>query len=135
MKHERHLKKVYQDKFGNIGNCQSATIATILELKLEDVPWFAEVNLNDSLTDDEKSSKFWDDIDNFLALHNYEINTVDYTEELSKSLKGYYLVAGKTDRGFMHSVVYKDHKLYHDPHPDGNGVIPEYIDIITPINN
>jgi len=37
--------------------------------------------------------------------------------------RGYSLVSGKSPRGdFAHVVIYKNGKLFHDPHPSGTGV-------------
>lgn len=33
------------------------------------------------------------------------------------------LVAGKSPRGVMHQVVYRDGRLWHDPHPSRDGVL------------
>lgn len=47
-----------------------------------------------------------------------------------------YIVAGDGGRGLRHSVVHKGGKLYHDPHPDGEGLVskPDWYWIIFQID-
>lgn len=35
---------------------------------------------------------------------------------------GLFIVAGKSRRGHSHAVLYRDGKLWHDPHPEGGGI-------------
>lgn len=37
----------------------------------------------------------------------------------------FYCVTGKTIRGTTHICIYRNGKLYHDPHPSGEGLITE----------
>jgi hypothetical protein len=37
----------------------------------------------------------------------------------------YYMVAGTSSRGTMHVCIYKNGELWHDPHPDQDGLLAE----------
>ncbi len=37
----------------------------------------------------------------------------------------FYLVAGKSPRGISHICIYQNGNLYHDPHPENNGLQSE----------
>ena len=50
-------------------------------------------------------------------------------------IEGYFLVGGKSPRGYSHSVIYTKYGLAHDPHPEGGGVIPESVSLIYPMFN
>jgi hypothetical protein len=104
------------------GNCLTACVASIFDLPIEKVPYFAEFE------DD------WQiELINFVEKLGYyfagtsspgqkglkQLNDPKY----NKGVNGYIIVTGKSPRGdFLHSVVYKDGKLAHDPHPDNTGI-------------
>lgn len=135
------MKKVYQTKFGKRGNCQSATLATLLGLEIDEVPYFFDGIDSESMSEAESDRKFVDNINDFLRGHGYQLIMLgqnephtEWVEEISNELKGVkLLVGGVSPRGSMHSVIYLDGKLWHDPHPDGQGVVPYSISFICPI--
>lgn len=135
------MKKVYQTKFGKLGNCQSATLATLLGLEIDEVPYFFEGIDLENMTELESSRMFVDNINDFLRTKGYQLIMlgqdsphVEWVEEISRELKGVkLLVGGMSSRGFMHSVIYMDGKLWHDPNPGGLGVVPYSISFICPI--
>lgn len=103
------------------GNCLQACIASIFELPLDDVPHFVEFK-----------SQWYDKFNAFLAEHDlwpielscdHHLPTDSYFKDA-----GYYLAGGKSPRGIMHSVVYHNGELAHDPHPKGGGLV-EFVDI------
>jgi hypothetical protein len=116
---ETVLIPVMQTRFGNEeGNCFAASIASILEMKLEDIP-----ELHSGI------NKHWFPILwDFLIKHKYTFYGTLHKEEdilaYDKGVKGYYLVSGDSPRGCArgHAVVYYKGKLAHDPYPNGNGV-------------
>ena len=128
------MEKISQDRFGEEGNCLSAVMATLFEVKLEDVPFFHKgcyLNPNDSERITNINNKiFWENFEKYLDGLGYAYAYYDYTIEMARSLKGVYLVGGMSPRGYQHAVLYKSNKLWHDPHPDGGGVIPDHIFII-----
>lgn len=135
------MKKVYQTIYGKEGNCQSATLATLLGLEIEEVPYFFEGIDTKSMPEAESDRMFVDNVNNFLRTKGYQLimlgqNTphTEWVEEISRELKGVkLLVGGISPRGNMHSVIYMDGELWHDPHPDGVGVIPYSISFMCPI--
>ena len=131
--------KIFQDKFGLGGNCQSAVLASLLELPIDSVPWFSH-DLGDdcTLSMENRAEIFYERIDVFLEKYGYELNwyipTDDFNEFLKKECNGIpYQVCGKSPRGYNHVVIYLDGEMVHDPHPEGGGVIMEHIGLINKI--
>ena len=127
------MKKIMQTKFGLGGNCQSATIATLLKKNIEEVPCFNDGIDLENLSKDEAGAIYQQNTRKWLQSVGYDILCFTDVDFFLNYLKGYYLVAGQSPRGYCHSVIYKDGALWHDPHPEGGGVIPEFIDVIYPI--
>jgi len=103
------------------GNCMQAAVASLFGLPLSDVPNFAEAG-------DRKAH---------LALLNFaQSYRFDLTYEASaKSREGLYLACGPTERGTSHMVVYRDGKLWHDPHPSRAGLTSvEFVYIVEPLD-
>lgn len=109
---------VMQTTFGKgTGNCFAACIASILDISLDEVPFFMDHG-------DNWYTQFvnWAYDRGLIA----ECVNSDYSgfEEILESLE-YSIVTGKSPRGggMYHSVVFKGNKLAHDPHPEGTGVL------------
>jgi hypothetical protein len=105
------------------GNCWQTAIASVLDLPLDDVPHFVDI-------DERGGENWWYFTCNWLWYRGYEIQRLSrhiYTNE-------YYFVSGKSPRGdFYHVVIYQNGKMVHDPHPDSTGVLTEEtFDIIRP---
>lgn len=96
------------------GNCMAAAIASLLELPLSDVPNFEDMGMTTP-----KSDRWFESLKDWLFELGFELLIWDQPVVL----KGYYLVGGKSDRGFEHQVVYKNGKMIHDPHPDKTGIL------------
>lgn len=102
------------------GNCFSACLASLLEIKLDQVPYFAGMRKN-----------VWQK-NLFQWLHSvgYEYDgwlSVDQFSQMKKlkGVDGYFIVAGESPRGAAvggHSVIYKNGKMVHDPHPSRAGL-------------
>jgi len=89
------------------GNCMQAAIASILEMDIEEIPYFEGGDWYFQLM------RWLEDC--------YEIELVRWDYEVQ--FKGYYLVVGQSPRGdFKHVVVYKNGEMVHDPHPDRTGL-------------
>ena len=136
------MLKIMQTKFGVGGNCQSATIATLLGIQIDEVPDFWE---NCDLTegcDDFENGRIYNEnfncfIKNFgLTSISLGVSAGDHSEwinSVSRQMAGIpLLVNGLSPRGFMHSVIWMDGELYHDPHPEGGGVIPANLTFLMP---
>lgn len=134
--------KVYQDKTvanDGYGNCKSACIASILELRLIDVP--------DIKTTDPDYHKRWEEA---LAYLGYKV--VSYPifdgedDEWTEIPKGYSIASVDTTRVFpeghpkagqniKHAVVAFNGKVVHDPFPEGSEITKiHYYDVLVPIS-
>lgn len=124
------MKPIKQSSFGTeMGNCFSACIASLLELPLEEVPNFCA----------DKEGWPRNAID-WLRNRGYAFIGMPY-DDVPKEVAirdmqqfgGYFIVSGTSPRfDCLHSVLYKDGKLIHDPHPDGDGVETiEYIEVLA----
>lgn len=126
------MEKINQTIFGLEGNCQSAVLAMLLGLGIEDVPHFSKGLGEDcALSVQEKADIFNKRVDAFLEEKGLELLWFTPNEEILKYAKEdypmAYQVAGKSPRGYTHVVVYHKGEMLHDPHPEGGGVIPEHI--------
>lgn len=137
------MKKVMQTKTGLGGNCEGATLATLLGLDISDVPDFHDGCDDKNPSSEENGEIYQTNLNNFLAKFNLKSVSIGWNspnedssawvENFSSQLGVPHLVAGKSPRGYMHSVIYKGGKLWHDPHPEGGGVIPCQIQFLMPI--
>lgn len=120
-------KQIFQDKFGDDGNCMSACLASLLGFELSEVPNFFEMGRNDT--------EWWNALRNWLAKCNVGlINTAMNKGQIAR-IKGYFIVGGISAREIPHVVLYKDGKPWFDPHPEQNGLsYIEGIDLIYPLN-
>ena len=128
------MKPVMQDKFGLGGNCLSACIASLLELPLSEVPSFhGDFPENTAEDNPEAVQVFWANVHRFLNARGYGMfhMDIDSPEDL-KFMSGYFLIGGKSPRGYSHSVIYTKEGLAHDPHPEGGGVEMSTISIVYP---
>ena len=117
------MNKVFQDKFDKDGNCFSACLASILEIPLSEVPNYQEENGKWYFNYKRWLQQF--DCD-FLSLQNWGKETIGFAPKV------YAIVSGTSPRGLTHSVIYFEHKMVHDPHPEGGGVkdITDWIYIV-----
>lgn len=99
-------KNKHDDANGIVGDCLRACICALLEISDDGVPNFA-----DDKNYPEKLRNWFDE-------QQLEFCHSDNPPENIK----YYMAWGTSPRGSCHSVIYKDGKLVHDPHPDGGDV-------------
>ena len=100
------------------GNCLPACFACLLDLESPEdciqVQEFYDLdNLNNTIWIDKL--QFW--------LKERGLRWVSTDGHLYDG--SLYLVSGMANRGFNHICIYRDGKLYHDPHPSGEGLINE----------
>jgi hypothetical protein len=116
------LKPVFQTRFKgyprgtqpgpDCGNCLQACVASILELDLEDVPNFAEV---------EGEHGWWQALQDFVTERGFFLYALD--PEHGAPEDTYYLAVGDSPRGdFNHVVVANGTAIVHDPNPTGEGL-------------
>lgn len=108
--------EVEQTILGKEGNCFSACLASLLEIKIEDVPYLNEDN--------------WIVNTNKFLMENYNSYYMEFDVLPSNcpfKLKGYHIINGLSPRseGFprlYHAVIGKDGKMVFDPHPSKDGL-------------
>ena len=117
------MQAIDQTTFGEgLGNCFSACVASILELPIDDVPFFGADEL------------WWTRFSEWLEARN--LYAVCLKHRAGRAPVGYHILSGKSPRGeFMHSVVAKGEDIVHDPHPS-RANIQDRVDciIIVPID-
>jgi hypothetical protein len=114
--------KVLQTEFGELGNCQSACLATLLGLPIDQVPnWTALTTFSDN--EKYRAMQQW------LRERGWHLFTVNAIPQ-----HGYCIAGGKAARGLYHAVIYKDGAPWHDPMPGGGGLISaDEADLLVPI--
>lgn len=113
--------KLYTPEGGHTGNCFPACIASIMDMQLWMVPPFENMFQRDYL----------ERVEEWLNLFGKSLRLG--TEETDFDSGFYYIASGRSPRGVLHSVVYLDGKLAHDPHPSRLGIKSvEYIYRIIP---
>ncbi len=112
----------YDPEVPGNGNCMQASVASLLNLPLEEVPHFAEGG--DAMT-------CWSKFEDFLEARGF------YSMRLlgNHVPEVYYLASGRSSRGVNHMVVMKEGRLIHDPHPSREGVEKvDFIYVLIPID-
>lgn len=113
------------------GNCVAACIATLLGVDLEEVPHFIEFGIAYGDSEDGKSSEgrhWWAMMLGFLAGRGLWVTELESVRHADRGEA--LLVAGPSPRGVMHQVLYRDGRLWHDPHPSRDGVL-EVIEVLA----
>lgn len=110
------------------GNCLAACVASLLEMPITEVP-----NVEVFYHIDEPF--YWEVLWRWLGSYGYQLGIDDRfrcfhgddtKSEFKEVLKDeYYLVSGKSSRGFQHICIYKNGQLVHDPHPSKEGLMTE----------
>lgn len=137
------MEKVMQTKTGIGGNCEGATLATLLGLDINDIPDFWEGCDKSKPTCTIEGAKYQANLDRFLASKGFKAISLGFLEpsedseswvrDISMGAGIKHLVNGISPRGYMHSVIYENGQLWHDPHPEGGGVKPCQITFLHPI--
>lgn len=119
------ISQVTQDKFYKQptedcrGNCQQAATASLLGLRLDDVPDFH----------DGDEDGFWVRFHSFIRARGFYVLAL----EPGCRPPGYYLAYGRSPRGVRHAVVYRDGELVWDPHPSRAGLVEvDEINLLIP---
>lgn len=99
------------------GNCLAACVATFLGLQLDQVPNFAEYPAGEFCEGDA----WWHLLVGFMAGHG--LWPVEFDDPSDGKPGEVLFVAGPSQRGVMHQVLYADGVLYHDPHPSKAGLV------------
>lgn len=113
---------IYQTRLGATGNCFEASIASLLNLPLDQVPDLAAY---------EDNGLWADKLNEWLApkgLAYFEARIArNEIDDFFKHKDFYHIICGPTARSakIHHAVVGRKGKMVHDPHPDGIGVLEE----------
>ena len=106
---------------GVYGDCYRACIASILEMKREDVPHFLENNPSDD--------EFWNRRQKWFKEQGlariflmYQLDAQEFMKNYNPGI--YYILSGVTVGGTAHSVVCIDGEQVHDPSNVGGIVKP-----------
>jgi hypothetical protein len=120
------MRPVDQTTFGVPGgNCFSACIASILELAIEDVPYF----MGDF---QEPDQAYADRFEAWLLPRGFYPMYFNYSKHASSLVRGYHLLGGRSPRG-PHAVVARAGVMIHDPHPSRVGLtVIEDFTILVP---
>lgn len=108
------MRPVNQTNFGVPGgNCFQASVASIFNKPLEEVPDFCNAYDEDH---------WWDEFENYCMRFGLFPIALDPHAPLAYDKMGFYLALGKTAIGHYHAVVYAKGELAHDPIPGGPGL-------------
>jgi len=104
------MKKVFQTKFGEYGNCLEACIASLFEINIDEVP---------SL----RMGTWQNDLNEWL-IKKYGLWSITITAGKPIPITDSNIIAiGMSERGLKHAVIYCQGKLLHDPHPSNTGIL------------
>lgn len=93
------------------GNCLQAVVASLLDLPLDAVPHFVQIDV-------DGGPNWWNHLVDWLWRRGHAL----YGDPLPGEL---HMASGPSPRaaGIHHVVIYRDDDLMHDPHPDGTGLL------------
>lgn len=124
------MKPIIQTKLSTLeinGNCLAASVASLLNLNITDVPAFEDYF--DRLDGD---SAWHFPFMEFLESQGYEFVGAGHVDEINiyspTDTDGHFIVSGISPRQLAdgktttHAVIYKNGKMVHDPHPSGDGI-------------
>lgn len=107
------------------GNCVAACVATLFGVPLKDVPHFVEFGIAYGDSDDVRAASsghhWWAMMLGYVAGRGHWVVELDSVADADTGEM--ILVAGMSPRGVMHQVLYRDGRLWHDPHPSRDGVL------------
>jgi hypothetical protein len=118
---------VNQTTFSPGGNCFAACIASLLSMRIEDVP---------NLQGDEPWREYIDRVHEFLGSINLAYIEVKRSgfETCASDRWGFHIICGNGPRKrpsgqiIQHAVLGVSGRFYFDPHPSRDGLLPESAD-------
>ena len=116
---------IFADDPKRKGNCVAACVATLLGEPLDRVPHFIEFGIAYGDSEDVKEvshgNNWWAMMLGFLAGRGLWVVELDAVTDADPD--ELMLVAGMSPRGVVHQVIYREGRLWHDPHPSRAGVL------------
>jgi hypothetical protein len=127
-------KKVDQTQFssedGTVnGNCFSACLAMLFDIPIDGIPNFAEMGtdwFNPFLRFINNHGYDYYGMIYMLPFREHPAKTWEDVYKRSPGVDGFYIVGGPSPRTYVkngHAVLYKDGKMWHDPHPSRDGLL------------
>lgn len=114
---------VDQTRFGSGGNCFSACVAMLLELRIDDVPYFMT------------GADWWHAFETWLRERRFAPIWHDRRGEIASkpAPDGFNIKSGQSPRfpGRYHSVLAYRDRVVHDPHVGDRRGVTDVIDYIT----
>ena len=101
---------VFQDRFGDNGNCFNACLASLLEVELHDIPEFPA----------HQEPEFDKEVNAWLAGRGLTYKRVKGAAFAGQDV--YHIIEGISPRGGPHACVGLNGRIIHDPHPAGGGL-------------
>lgn len=112
---------VHQTKFGDVGNCVAACYATLLNADIDEIPDLVRTGNQHAAEVAMLAAK---------GLGLVRVWVPKDRRTIEQALDGMmvadgvpYMLSGTSPRGHGHRVIGVDGRLYHDPHPEGGGVV------------
>lgn len=123
------MKKIFQTKYGKEkGNCFQAALASLFELKLNDVPDFCNIYSTET-------EEWYEQFIKWLRRKGYSSLSVEADDLNRLNYKDcYLLITGKNKDDVNHCVIYRNGEVVHNPNKNCKGIKPKQIDIIFPLN-
>lgn len=113
------------------GGCMMACYASYLDKNLSELP-----KIEKFFTAETPENFWWHCVVLFWDLLGYTIHcTTSHEEAIEQSKGDYYFAIGTNPKypSVKHMCVYKDGKLFHDPHTDDRGLVEEeYFEYVIP---
>lgn len=116
------MKPVDQTRFGvPIGNCFTASLASILEVGVEDLQEFEDLYRAWAVEHYETNASTldWDSVQ--AGLRSRGVRIV-YWDAADVAPKGYSIAGGTSGTGLPHACVALDGRVVHDPSPNRSGL-------------
>lgn len=108
--------------------CWAACISTLTGIPLDEFPLVPD-DARDEAWWDEHGTRLRNDITAVLRKHGWRKEST-WTDVP----RGFAMAYGMSPRGYQHAVVVKDGELWHDPHPEGGGILDvEQYEILVPL--
>lgn len=119
---------------GKYGDCYRASIASILELPINEVPNFNAIAKSDETI-------FWDEVTKFMESRGLTILSTQANSGRWLSGDTYHIISGPSPRNNgYHAVVGHNGQIVFDPHPSNDGLVGdpmewryEYLVVSTPV--
>ena len=106
--------KVYQTKYGKKdGNCFQACVASVMEMKLDDVPDFCNIYSEDTWY--IEFAKWLEQFNLSSVMINVTKSMIESSDLFDVCCKGYHIAGVSTSHDTKHAIVIKDGDMVFNP--------------------